>query len=121
MNVLVYQTGIYKQKIDQDIRIYDLRNITAKMSLADARKLFKTQYIIRSFAPISKKNKTFKRTGYVDSSMIYKKRAFQFLEDFKNAMDCDILLMIKTKRDANAISDKIIEDEIHQILTVNVL
>ena len=120
MNVLIYQTGIYKQNFDQDLRIYSLRNITTKMSPADASKLFKTQYIIRRFAPISKKNKTFKRTGYVDRSMIYKKHAFQFLEDFKNQMDSDILHMIKTKRDEIAISDKKIEDEINQILTVNI-
>ena len=121
MNVLVYQTGIYKQKFDQDIHIYNLRNITAEMSAADTRKLFRTQYTIRKFASISKKNKTFQRTGYVNASMIYKRHAFQFLEDFKKHMDCDILQMIKTKRDEISISNKEIEDEIHQILTVNLL
>jgi len=121
MNVLVYQTGIYKQKFDQDIHIYNLRNITAEMSAADTRKLFRTQYTIRKFASISKKNKTFQRTGYVNASMIYKRHAFQFLEDFKKHMDCDVLQMIKTKRDEISISNKEIEDEIHQILTVNLL
>ena len=119
-NVLTRQTGIYKQDIDQDSRIYNLRNITATMRTQDAITLLSTQNIIRWFASVSKKNKTFMRTGYVDGSMKYKRSAFQFLEDFKNHMDSDILKMIKIKRCAIAILDKEIEDEINQILTVNI-
>jgi len=120
-NVLMYQTGIYKQQINEDSRIYDLRNITATMSLADIRKLSKTQDLIRKFAFVSKKNKTFKRTGYVDESIKYKRCVFKFLEDFRKHMDSDILDMIKTKKNAITILDKEIEDEIHQILTVNTM
>jgi len=42
------------------------------------------------------------------------------MEDFRKCEDSDIMDMIKTKRNAIAILDKKIEDEIHQILTVNI-
>jgi len=118
-NVLIQQTGIYKQEITQDSRIYDLRNITVAMSLADSRKLSKTQTLVRQFALTSKKNKTFRRTGYVDASIKYKKGVFKFLEDFKMSMDSDILHMIKTQKNEIAILDKQIDHEIHQILKIN--
>jgi len=118
-NVLIQQTGIYKQEITQDARIYDLRKITVAMSLADSRKLSKTQTLIRQFALTSKKNKTFRRTGYVDASIKYKKSVLKFLEDFKTCMDFDILHMIKTQKNEIAMLDKQIDNEIHEILKFN--
>jgi hypothetical protein len=116
--VLCQQTGIYKNETEKDSRIYDLRNITAVMTLADVRKLSRIQIIIRQFAKISKKNKSFRRTGCLENGSIkYKKSVFVFLEDFEKHMDVDILCMIKTKKNDNLKKYTDIQNEINAILT----
>jgi len=119
--VLCQQTGIYKHEIKQDSRIYDLRNITAVMKPQDVRKLSRIQIIIRQFAKMSKKNKSFRRTGCVEiGSIQYKKSVLLFLQDFEKHMDLDILQRIKTKKDENLKKHTDIQNKINAILTVDI-